>query len=369
MILPSPKSDFIGLDDKVHLATGGEPPLLVTHRNAFETFANDKASGMKGYSRHWDVVDEVREQIAFLFGLTREDIGLIGNTSEGIIKVLASVNWDERDNVVISELDYASGRYAFGRLTSFGVDVRVVPSTNFRIDCKQILNFCDNRTRAVYISQVNALTGQYIDITPLSINFKDKRTILLLDASHAFGVAPVQASLADFTVSACYKFALGIHEGIFAWNQARQPEFEPLGVGWAAAVPGEAPEEFLLKKGAQRVEYGNAGHLGAYLLRESLLYLEKYGAESVCKHARAAVLRLTEGFSANKLDVMTPMDAGEFAGNAAFACSNPKEIVTKAEADKVYIWGDNNRIRVSAHLFTTHADIDYFLERLPTYLL
>ena len=34
--LPAPKSDFIGLEGKVHLATGGEPPLLQAHRQAFE---------------------------------------------------------------------------------------------------------------------------------------------------------------------------------------------------------------------------------------------------------------------------------------------------------------------------------------------
>ncbi len=43
--LPAPKSDFIGLDGKVHLATGGEPPLLKAHRGAFERFAADKAAG------------------------------------------------------------------------------------------------------------------------------------------------------------------------------------------------------------------------------------------------------------------------------------------------------------------------------------
>ena len=34
--LPAPKSDFIGLDNKIHLASGGEPPMLVNHRKAFD---------------------------------------------------------------------------------------------------------------------------------------------------------------------------------------------------------------------------------------------------------------------------------------------------------------------------------------------
>ena len=91
--LPAPRSDFIGIEDRIHLATGGEPPLLVAHRTAFEQFAKDKAGGMLGYANHWNVVDEVRCKLANLFNLSKSDIALIGNASEGIIKVLSSISW------------------------------------------------------------------------------------------------------------------------------------------------------------------------------------------------------------------------------------------------------------------------------------
>ena len=366
--LPAPKSDFIGLDNKIHLASGGEPPMLVNHRKAFEDFANDKSGGMEGYERHWAKVDQVREQVASIIGLSSIDIGLIGNTSEGIMRVVASIPWSQQDNVVVSEIDYTSGRYAFGNLSKLGVDVRVVPAKNWRIDCSELLNFCDDRTRAVYISQVNALTGQYVDITLLSQKFKDRDIVLLLDASHALGVAPVQASLANFTVSACYKFVLGIHEGIFAWNQRLQPDFEPMGVGWSAAIPGEKPEQFSYKAGAQRAEYGNAGHLGAYLLYESLAYLEQFNRQEIYNHVRAGTERLINGFEKNSLDIMTPRDSQEIAGNATFLYPNPRTLVDKAAKENIYVWGDNGRIRVSTHIFTTDDDIDYFLDRLPSYL-
>ena len=85
--LPAPKHDFIGLEGKIHLATGGEPPLLKRHRDAFEAFAADKANGMGGYASHWRVVDEVRKQLSPMMRLEAEEIGLIGNASEGIVKV------------------------------------------------------------------------------------------------------------------------------------------------------------------------------------------------------------------------------------------------------------------------------------------
>ena len=119
--LPAPKSDFIGLDNKIHLASGGEPPMLVNHRKAFEDFAKDKSGGMEGYERHWAKVDQVREQVASIIGLSSIDIGLIGNTSEGIMRVVASIPWGQQDNVVVSEIDYTSGRYAFGNLSKLSL--------------------------------------------------------------------------------------------------------------------------------------------------------------------------------------------------------------------------------------------------------
>ena len=62
--LPAPRSDFIGIENIIHLATGGEPPLLARHRGAFEKFARDKAAGMSGYAGHWELVEGVRNNVA-----------------------------------------------------------------------------------------------------------------------------------------------------------------------------------------------------------------------------------------------------------------------------------------------------------------
>lgn len=366
--LPAPKSDFIGLEGRIHLATGGEPPLLVAHRAAFERFATDKADGMAGYARHWAMVDAVRHHLAGLVGLEAGDIALIGNASEGIVRVLSAIDWNAGDNVVVSERDYASGRYALSGLRRRGVEVRLVPARGWRIETDDLLAACDGRTRVLYVSQVNAMTGQLVPVEPLSQALAGSGTVLLVDASHALGAVPVRGDLADFTVSSCYKFALGIHEGIFAWNRRRRPDFEPFGVGWSAATPGATAADFVLKPDARRAEFGNAGHLGAYLLHESLAYLDRFGIAAIEAHVRRMCLRMLAGFAALGLEAMTPARPGEQAGNAAFVCADPADLVARAEADGILVWGDNRRIRASAHLFTTADDIEALLDRLPGYL-
>lgn len=364
--LPAPKSDFIGLHG-THLASGGEPPLLKMHRDSFEAFATDKARGYDGYHHHWQVADEARSLIGRLVNLPAHDIALVGNASEGIAKVCSSIDWQSGDNVVVAELDYASGRYALGNLKTRGVEVRSAKSADWLITPQSLLDLCDESTRLVYVSQVTSLTGQHIDIETLSSGLANSGTALLVDASHALGVVPVDANLADFTVSACYKFALGIHNGILGWNSNRWPNFVPDGVGWWSAEAGQSATDFTLKPDARRAEYGNADHLGIYLLRDSIQYLNRFGIPAIATHVRRHCDTLIEGFSSLGLEVTTPKEPENRASSVAF-CHNDEHLVKRAAERDILIWGDNGRIRASTHLFTTDEDITFFLSQLPDLL-
>ena len=364
--LPAPKEDFIGLDDIVHLATGGQPPMLRAHRDVFEQFTLDKATGMEGYQGHWARVNEVRSQLAALVNLTPRDIALTGNASEAIAKVVSSFDWQPHDNVVVAALDYASGRFALSQLEKFGVTVRTVPCDGWMIDSNALLDACDLKTRLVYISQVNALTGQHMDIAKISSALSGTTTALLVDASHALGVVPVPGDLCDFLVSSCYKFLLGIHDGMLGWNRTRWPDFSPSGIGWHSAT--STATGFAIKDDAQRAEYGNVGHLGAYLLKISIDYLNDFGIKAIADHVRPLAGRLVEGMAQAGLMVMTPSDSKQHAANAAFEWTDTELFVRRAQAEGIILWGDNGRIRATAHLFTTEADIDRFLEQLPGYI-
>ena len=365
--LPAPKGDFIGLEGNIHLATGGEPPLLVRHRAAFERFARDKAEGLDGYWTHWKVDDELRAAVARLARAEPGDVALIGNASDGIAKVVSGIAWQAGDNVVAPELDYASGRYALASLQHLGVELRLVPARGWALAEEDLLAACDERTRLVYVSQVNALTGQHVDLERISVGLSEP-ALLLVDASHAFGAAPLRADLADFTVSACYKFALGVHDGVLVWNRRRQPDFAPGSAGWASATPGPTPADYAMKPDARRFEYGNAGHLGAYMLLESLAYLESFGIDAVAAHVRALAERLIAGLHDVGLEVMTPAGAENHAGNVCFRCDDPDALMRRAAEAGILVWADNGRVRVSAHIFTTGEDVEVFLERLPEFL-
>ena len=157
MRLPAPHSDFIGFnDDTVHLATGGQPPLLKSHESAFAEFAADKARGQAGYEQHWQVAMDAKHRLATLSGIAPADHAFVGSASEAIGKVISAVDWRAGDNVVVADKDYASGRFAMLRLARLAVEPRIVRSAGWRIDPEQLLAACDDKTRMLYISQVTS---------------------------------------------------------------------------------------------------------------------------------------------------------------------------------------------------------------------
>ena len=95
----APKNDFIGLENITHLTSGGEPPLLKAHRDAFEAYARDKSLGQPGYWAHWEVGNEVRASLAAMTGMSADDVALTGSASEGIARVISSIEWQAGDNV------------------------------------------------------------------------------------------------------------------------------------------------------------------------------------------------------------------------------------------------------------------------------
>ncbi|MEQ9331860.1 aminotransferase class V-fold PLP-dependent enzyme [Thalassobaculum sp.] len=360
----APKSDFIGLDDgRVHLATGGQPPLLKAHRAAFEAYAADKAGGAAGYHRHWDVGLAAKDRLAALTGLPAGDHALIGSASEGIARALSAIDWRKGDNVVVSALDYAAGRHAMLRLAQLGVEPRVVPGRGWRIEPADLLAACDARTRALYASQVTSLTGQRIDVAALSAGLP-AGAMLIVDASHALGVVPVDGRLADVTVSSCYKYLCATQMGVLAWNRARRPDFEPLAVGWCSGSDGPDHSRYVPHADGRRAQAGNSNHLDVYLLRASLDYLAGFGIPAIAAHAERLATRLHAGLAARGLELVTPGPAAERAGNVAFAHPDYAGIVARAAAAGIHLWDGSGRVRCSVHLFNDDGDVDRLLEWL-----
>ncbi|MGB5705249.1 MAG: aminotransferase class V-fold PLP-dependent enzyme [Arenicellales bacterium] len=365
------KSEFIGLENIAHLAAGGETPMLKSHRQVIDQFMIDKSRGEEARALEADMVELTRDKCARLFSVSAEEITFLSNASEGINNVAYGLEWQKGDNIVVADVEFPSGILPWTRFENLGVEVRVVRHKNWFIDRDDIAALIDERTRVVTISHVSMFTGQRIDLESLSGLVRSSNALLLLDATHAAGVIPVDASLADIMVSSCYKWLLGVHgAAVFYVNCERLPDFRPPFLGWNNPIKHggwEKPTEFTLQPSAHKFQPGNAAFISIYILNNALDHILKTGINSIEQHALTLSGMIFEFVESLGFELMTPFEDSQRAGNVCFMAEKIEDIRQALERQHVLIWGAYagfGRLRISTHLYNDSIDVERCIEAL-----
>jgi selenocysteine lyase/cysteine desulfurase len=360
-----PKSEFIGIDDNAHLCAGGETPMLKSHRQAVEQFMFDKSRGEVARELEAERVEQARNKCARLFSVNADEITFLSNASEGINNVTYGLDWQAGDNVVIVDVEFPSGILPWTRLESQGVEIRIVRHRNWLIELEDIAAQIDKRTRVVVISHVSMLTGQRIDLVALSQLVRSSDALLLLDATHAAGVVPVDARLADVMVSSCYKWLLGTHgAAVFFVNQQTLSDFDPPFLGWnspASHGGWEQPTQFTLQPTLHRFQPGNAGFISVYILDNALERLLAIGIDNIERHVLALSGQLRTAVDELGFELMTPAPDMQRAGNVSFLADDLESVRAQLEQRRVLIWGAYagfGRLRISTHLYNDSDDVE-----------
>ncbi len=365
-----PKTDFVGLESAIHLAAGGETPMLVSHRDAMDEFMRDKAAGMPGRVRFFAKRRACAQQVAQMLNVEADDIAFVGSSSAGITSIVSSYAWREGDEVITVDDEYPTGRYVFGWLRRMGV-VAVMPAydPNPDMEANAIIAAITPRTRLIYISHVSTRTGRRIPLTGIVAAAHAVGAQVMVDATHSLGIVQVDAADIDFLVCSGYKWLLGTHVGIVLWNRRLVPSFEPI-VGWRSATPAPLPADFLYHEDAARIEVGNPNFLDLYLMHNALAYHQRVDSLVLEDYVLTHGGRLHTALAATGAAMLTPAAAAHRAGNICVASSNPAAVVTAARAAGIEIWGDADlqRLRFSIHGYVTADDIDNAIVILPALL-
>ena len=362
-----PKEEFVGLANSAHLAAGGETPVLTSHLAAAMRFWSDKGGGMPGRERMAQTAQRAKQAVARLVGGQPGDVALLANASEGLFVAASGIDWRPGDNVVVEAGEYPSVRYAWQRLP-VRVDLRTVGNGPIAA-VEEFRDAVDARTRVIAISLVSYLTGIRRNLASFRELADRVGARLVVDASHALGVVPVEGSLCDAVVSCAYKFLLGVHgAGVFYVNSRRWPDLEPPWVGWHSAVAVDWPERsrggYRLKADAERFEIGNLAFLSVYLLENALQRLERLGQREIEQHVLALGGELWHGLRALDLDLLTPETPTARAGNICFAIRAPERLEEALRQDGVLVWGSEGRIRMSLHAYNDSRDVGRGLKAL-----
>ncbi len=362
-----PKSEFIGIEQAVHLAAGGEAPMLASHVAAATRFMFDKGVGMPGRERMFEVVGNVRAGLGRMLGVASEDIALMLNAGAGLHAAASSIDCRSGGNVVVARSEFPSLIHVWQGLPGVEIELRqvgdgIVPTL---ADYEAAV---DSNTRAIAVSQVSYLTGARQDLSALRTLADRHGARLIVDASHALGVVPVPGELCDVVVSCAYKWLLGTHGiGVFYVNSRRWPELAPTAIGWHSVI--EEPDwrrrdGYRLKIDGQRFEQGNLAFLSAYILDGALERLSRLAPEQVEAHAIRLGTMLIDGLTRLGLEVTTPVAPAARAGNICFATPRSEELEAALRERGILVWGGDGRIRISTHVYNDENDVARALDTL-----
>ncbi|MEM7031148.1 MAG: aminotransferase class V-fold PLP-dependent enzyme [Chloroflexota bacterium] len=370
-----PKSEFVGLENIVHLCTGGESPSLKTHQDRMAQFFADKVLGEGARARLEDTLDRCKGKMGRLLNVSGSEITFLSSSTEGINLVAHALDWQAGDNVVVCDVEFPSDILPWTWFEKQGVELRIVRHRGWKIHLDDIAAQIDSRTRVVAASYVSYFTGQRLPLADLSALVRSSQALLLLDATHAAGAVPVQANLADILVCSCYKWLLGVHgAAVFYWNRERVPDLKPPFLGWNSGTSlggWEDPTGLTLRPDADRFLPGNPSFISLYVLENALDYLLKLNPQTLESYILELSGMVWEGLQEDGWQVMTPKLPAERAGNICFMSNQIGAVTQALEDQNVLIWGGYGgvgRVRVSTHLYNEADDVAQLLvalKRLP----
>lgn len=245
-----------------------------------------------------------------------------------------------------------------------GVEVRMIDISDGRLDEEKLAKICDEKTKVLSISWVQALNGMVTDLQMCSEFCQTHDIVFVVDAIQGLGVLPIDVKKVhiDFLVSGFFKWLLGPDGIAFVYiNQEILGNLNNPFIGWAGMKNkfDYTTYKFDLLLEARRYETGNMNFSGIFGARQGveiiLEHQEEIGekVQNLTQYLRDAVQKL------DGAEVLSPAE-GEMAGITLIGCRDSKQKYELLQKKGITV-NYRNGIRVSLHFYNTTEDIDCFL--------
>jgi selenocysteine lyase/cysteine desulfurase len=360
------RTDIPVLEEGIYLNTGASGPATERVIDATQEFVRYHESeapvGEGAYPAAFDAFDSAREAVAAFVNADSKEIALTESTADGIARVAAAIDWEPGDTVARTDMEHSAGVLPWWNLREQGVDVRIVPTGQGRLDMDAVEDAVRN-AELFCLSSLSWNYGTRLPIADVVDLAHEHDCLVLVDAVQSFGQRPidVQAWDADFVVGAGHKWLLGPWgAGILYVDEDVAAELRPAQVSYRSVEsPGAEEPEF--NPGATRFEVGTTSPAPYVGLETAIETIEAVGLDTVQQRTRRLTNRLKEGLG----DRLLSPERYE-CGLVSFDAPEPEAVVERLADEGIYLRTipSPEAVRASVHVFNTEADVDALLEAL-----
>lgn len=359
----------------VYLNHAAVSPLPKTTVAAIQSQLNDVAENGSRNFRQWVAVKEsARKLAASMISARPEQVVFMRNTSDGLSTLGNGLQWKPGDNIVTFQKEFPSNIYPWLRLhQAFGVEVRMCPERNGRIDLDEMIALIDDHTRIVSISLVQFASGFRADLKRLGHAARAHDALFIVDVIQGMGVVPIDVDedLIDAAAGASHKWLLGPEGvGILFLSDRARDRIQPTLVGWISVPDNEAYDNFDQDwcPGALAWETGTGASALIYGVESSLRLLSETGVERIAAHLESLTDYLCEKINRERYEVISSRSKGEKSQIVSIrhlGGTHPMELFSHLKQRNIITAPRGEGLRIAPHLYNTQADIDFLLSNLP----
>lgn len=331
-------------------------------------------NGSVNFSAWIQIKQNCRKLVAEMLNVQAEQIAFLRNTSDGFSSVAGGLDWAEGDNIVSFEREFPANFYAWRRIRDeFGVELRLCPERDGRIDTDEFIGLIDSNTKLVSISAVQFASGFKADLEKIGRAARAVDALFAVDIIQAFGVVPLdlEAQFVDIACGASHKWLFSPEGcGILYLSERARERVQPTLVGWISVEEpwNFADTEQRWKPNALAWESGTGGISLFYGLEQSLKILQEAGAENSQKYLGELTDYLCDLLRERNYEIISSRKPHE---KSQIVCIKPKtpqsssELAAFLEKKRVIVSPRGEGLRIAPHIFNNRADIEKLIEFLP----
>jgi selenocysteine lyase/cysteine desulfurase len=360
--------------DRINLNSGalGCTPLpvlraMIDHLLSAESFREPDLPWF-GYDENARI-RSTRDALASFLHCKRDELALTRNCTEGNNIVCHGLDLKAGDEVLLTDQEHPGGRNPWEQKAArFGVKLNFVKLPRPPASVEEIVKLFEAaltpRTRIIVFSHITWVTGLLLPAKEICKLAREHGILTHIDGAHGIGQIPVDLRNLD-----CDFYATNAHKWLMAPKGTgalfiREEHLERL---WAHTV-AEEWRNFKLK--AYRFSYLGTSNLSVIVgVKAALDFYRAIGPERIYARIHEMGRKVRDRLRADSRVRLLNASADNFhAGLVSFAAVKGDLKRVKAECDKrlirVRYWEEDERIRVSTHIFTQQTELNAFFDAL-----
>jgi cysteine desulfurase/selenocysteine lyase len=371
--------EFPGAAGQIYMNVAARGLTPRRARSAVDAVLEGGMDGSSDKDAMFASVERARTQFAHMIHADADEIAITKNVSEGLNAIIASLNLEAGDNVVLcANLEHPNNVYPWLHLREkLGVEVRNIPADAGSMPIDRMIEAMDDRTKCVTVTSVSFSPGFRTNMAPLGAACRERDIFFLVDAVQSVGIIDTNVNKLniDGLAVSTQKGLLGLYGmGLMycrrEWANKLTPVYLArfgvnLGGGMHEAALGS--DNYELMPGARRFDLGNYNYVGSAAAAESIGLLNEVGVPKI----EAYVGMLTRQLAAGLYELGLPVAGGapgehltsmicvgeEGGGHDATDDKDMASLARHLSQNSVKHSIRRGRIRLSLHLYNTDENV------------